>query len=453
MNLEDQQLVAAAFDGALDEAGFRQLQERLREEPALLAHYREQALLHHALCEEFEGRRMIGDPLPPVAGRRWRGIALLGAALLLLWFAGWGWQRVFPPAPRVAAADCDFSADAIARVEGRPVEAEQRLAIGARLTVERGWVRLKLAKNGLALVEAPASVVLEADRLLRVGSGRVRVRCPDGGDFTVATPRLTAVGRDAEFGVLCRADPVDEVHGIRGRIEVSAAAGGGAVIGGGEAVALDPAGGLERIPARGEDFEALTTGPRVLLEERFDGGPPLAGRRPPVGDSTWRLEKGDPQLTGTHLEGEGFEAYFSLPPDGLSPSRPVLLATLKTESSGNFHSDGWAGMSLYQDGYEICFFGDSYGPEVSWSLDVKRSLYPLMPERPVTGARTMTLRYDRRDGAVELHEGAEPGAEPLVRSKILPGLSFDQVRIGASPEASLAISELSVRAVGEMPPP
>ena len=67
MNLNDQQLVAAAFDGALDKASFRRLQDRLGNEPALLALYREHALLHHSLCEEFEGSQMIGDSVPSVS--------------------------------------------------------------------------------------------------------------------------------------------------------------------------------------------------------------------------------------------------------------------------------------------------------------------------------------------------------------------------------------------------
>ena len=148
-----------------------------------------------------------------------------------------------------------------------------------------------------------------------------------------------------------------------------------------------------------------------------------------------------------HLEGSGFEAYFSLPPESLSPSQPVLLATIETVAAPSFHTAGWAGFSLYQDGYEICFFGDSYGPEESWSLDVKRRLLPLMPSPLLPGPRTMTLRYDRRDGTIEVHEGGEPTGNPVVRSKILPGMTFDQIRIGASDEATLALSRIHVRAV------
>lgn len=315
MNLRDQQLIADAFEGALDEAGFQKLQQRLREEPALLAFYRDHALLHHSLCEEFEGRHMIGDPAPRITGRLWHRIALLGIVLLVLGLAGWGVKRAFPPAAQ---------------------------------------------QDGMA-----------------------------------------------------SAPPV--------------------------------------MPANKDGSESVTPEPRVLLEDRFDGGTPLAGRRPEIGASQWRLERGSPKLKGGHLEGRGFEAYYSLPPDGLSPERPVLLATIETVAAPTFHTPGWSGFSLYQDGYEICFFGDSYGPEETWSLDVKRRLLPLMPSPFLSGPRTMTLRYDRRDGTIEMHEGESSAGNPLVRSKILPGLVFDQVRIGTSEEATLALVKINVRAVRETP--
>ena len=75
----------------------------------------------------------------------------------------------------------------------------------------------------------------------------------------------------------------------------------------------------------------------------------------------------------------------------------------------------------------------------------------MLPTPFVTGPRVMTLRYDRRDGTVELHEGPAAGENPIARSKLLPGLTFDQIRIGASEGASLALSKLSVRAVQETP--
>ena len=452
MNLEDQQLVAAAFEGGLDEAGFRRLQDRLRDEPALLAHYREQALLHHSLCEEFEGRRMMGDEVPrPAAGSR-KTVLLVAAALLAgIAAAGWIWTRG-EKAP--SAASCEFSADAIATVDGRAVSGDgPRLVPGSRLAVERGWVRLKGPGDAVTLIGAPAAVMVGSDRTLHLESGRVRLRIPEGGaGFTVTTGLLQASGTAADFGVWNRPGVSAEVHAFAGTVEVTTAPGtAGERLAAGEALAVAVGGEIRRMPALDDEFESFEPGSRLLLEDRFDSDGAFADRRPDFGDSHWRLEKGMPELKGEHLEGSGFEAYFSLPAGSLSSARPVLLATMETVETPGFHSDGWAGFSLYQDGYEICFFGDSFGPERTWSLDVKRSLYPQMPDSYVTGARTMTLRYDRRDGAIEVHEGDEPGGDPLVRSKILPGLTFDQIRIGASPGASLGLSRLTVRAVGGSP--
>ena len=53
----------------------------------------------------------------------------------------------------------------------RPALDGSGFSIGSRLSVERGWVRLNLPKKVIALVEAPASVVFEADQVLRFESG------------------------------------------------------------------------------------------------------------------------------------------------------------------------------------------------------------------------------------------------------------------------------------------
>jgi hypothetical protein len=322
MRLSDHQLVAAAFDGALDQGEFDILQRRLAAEPELLAIYREHALLHHSLCEEFEGRQSIGDLVPPVARTpRWFMLLLVLMAVVALGLAAWKLTR------------------------------------------------------------------------------------PSVGD--PATPKA------------------------------------------GDAASAGGDGSLNRTPDEKKSLSPRNSEVHTLLEDRFDSGTMETGRRPRIGTSHWRLERGAPTISANHLEGTDFETFFWLPADGLSAARPILLVTVETVAGGSplpFHSSAWAGFSLYQEGYEVCFFGDSFGPEETWSLDVKRSLVPLVPTRPITGPRTMTLRYDRRDGTVELHEGAQPGESPLVRSKLLPGLNLDQVRIGAGPGASLSVASLKVTA-------
>lgn len=452
MNLNDQQLVVAAFDGALDPASFRRLQERLGNEPALLALYREHAMLHHSLCEEFEGSQMIGDSVPSVARTpRWVPVLAACAAAVAIIFAGWQWLKPSRPAPVMAG--CAFSADAIVKVDDRQALNGSGFAVGSRLSVERGWVRLNLPQQAIALVEAPASVVFEADQVLRFESGRGRLHCPEGArGFTVKSGSLVAVDHGTDFGVVSRPGAADELHVFSGEVAVNAVTGTAkAVLHAKEAAAIDSAGALLRMPAREEDFESITPELRVLLEDRFDTGGPISDRQPVAGSSRWRLEKGAPQLKDGHLEGSGFEAFYSLPMDGLTASRPVLLVTVETVASPSFHTPLWSGVSLYQEGYEHCFFGDCYGPEETWALDMKRRLVPVPTEPRLTGPRTITLRYDRRDGTIELHEGASAGNRPLVRKTIQQGLSFDQIRIGAADGATLAVAKISVRAIQEPP--
>lgn len=350
-------------------------------------------------------------------------------------------------------AGCALSADAIAKVDDRRALDGSGFAVGSRLSVERGWVRLNLPKQAVALIEAPASVISEADHVLRFESGRGRLRCPEcARGFTVKSGSLVAVDQGTDFGIVSRPGAADELHVFSGEVAVDAVTGHAkAVLHEKEAAAIDSEGTLQRMPAREEDFESLTPEIRVLLEDRFDTGASLAGRQPAVGKSHWRLEKGAPQFKDGHLEGSGFEAYFTLPADGLSSSRPVLLVAVETVGVPGFHTPLWAGFSLYQEGCEHCFFGDSYGPEETWSLDEKRRFVPVLASPYLTGPRRMTLRYDRRDGTIELHEGGSAGDKPVVRSKIQPGLSFDQIRIGAGDGATLAVSKLSVRAVDEQP--
>lgn len=451
MRLNDHQLVAAAFEGALGESEFDTLQRRLAAEPDLLALYREHALLHHSLCEEYEGRESLSDLAPP-AGRapRWLLPLLILLALGALALAAWKMTRT--PAGAALTAGSSLSKDGRALLDGQPMLDGSGFSPGSRLAIERGWVRLKLPGGTIAIVEAPAAVVYQSDRRLLLENGRVRFQIPPGAEsLTVGTANLAVQGSGPAFGLVSRPGGADEAHCFSGEISLQAASGKAtATLKAGEAASIDASGNLNRMPARENDFASLTPEHRVLIEDRFDSGTMETGRRPQIGASHWRLEKGSPTIAGQHLEGTDFEAFFWLPADAMSAERPILLVTVETvPGSGSlpFHSQQFAGFSLYQEGYEVCFFGDSYGPEETWSLDVKRNLVPLVPAAKVSGPRTMTLRYDRRDGTVELHDGPEPGDAPLVRSKLLPGLNFDQVRIAAGPGASLGLASLKVSAI------
>ena len=113
--------------------------------------------------------------------------------------------------------------------------------------------------------------------------------------------------------------------------------------------------------------------------------------------------------------------------------------------NGRFHTAGWAGMSFYQEGRELLFFGDGFGEEMTWSIDVKQGLPVLLPENRVVGQRTVTLCYNRNTGAASLHEGSLPLGPAFVTGTLPAGIEFDEIRIGASEESVLALRSLTVR--------
>ncbi len=311
------------MDGSISQEAFAGFQQRLRLEPELEKSYGEYALLHHSLCEEFEGRLITGKPVPvsrrnlPAAVVWFAAAAAAAVALLAVLF----YRRGAKPAPLIAAVSC--SADAV-------------------------WLSAG-----------------EAGRVS--GADGIEPFTADGSRFSK---------------------------------------------------------GLGH-------FEPIVAGPFIKAE--------------------WRADYGNPSISGDRIDGMNYSVFLALPttlPDGL---RPVVLVTLEAgrPSNGEFHTDGWAGVSFFNKGTEVIFFGDSYGPERTWSLDVKQRVPIILPGNLVVGPRTVTLRYDRKSGEVTLHEGGVPLGSAFCSGKLPPGTMFDQNRINASSNAALAVRSLTVQVGGD----
>ncbi len=176
--------------------------------------------------------------------------------------------------------------------------------------------------------------------------------------------------------------------------------------------------------------------------------PPLLFSDAMAGDfvkGDWRLDFGMPSISSNGMEGENYTAFHPLP--GSCAKAAVILVTVRTANppTGKFHSDGWAGLSFFSKGTEMLFFGDCFGAEPTWGLDIKQGIPIINPPKPVAGARTVTLRYDRRTGDVSLHDGAVPLGLAFCSGKVPAALEFDEIRIGASSGAALALRSLSIR--------
>ena len=455
---KDHQLIQQVLDGAIGQKGFMAFQERLRCEPELRALYRQYALLHHVLCEEYEGQRLVRKPAP-AARRQWPMLVagLAAAAVIALLAYIQSRSPVSHGADPGVFARAAFSEDAVWKIDGQETHAAgltTELAQGAVVQLHQGQARITLKSGAVAVIDGETQLALPAGDSLRLdhGRGRFRLDTPNG-KLTVATSSLAAVDLGTEFGILSHPGVPDEVDVFEGRVELRLPDGGsGQTLAAGDAARVTDVGTIERVPVTMDRMPQELPQFTPILEENFADDAPanrtLDQHHPKIGQGNWRVANGKPAMLTSRLEGTEFNAYFKLPETVPSKDAPVLLATMETLEplSGKFHTDGWAGMSFYRNGTELLFFGDSYGPEITWSLDVKQGLPPVFPKTPVTGPHTITLCYHRATGTVSLHQGALPLGPAFCQGKLPPGLDFDEIRIGASQGASLALRSLTVRA-------
>ena len=442
MKKADHQQIQHLLDGDLGQADFKSLQERMRGDPELYRLYEQYALLHHALSEEFEGGYPVTDASPPVPGRAVRlRLFLVGGLAAALVVMGWWIRPWFSAEARPDVAVASFSVDAVWNFEGptRKLGGATGLAPGTSLDLRFGRAEVVIEPAVSMVMEGPARVSFQSAASLHVEHGRAYfVRGGAGSGLTVTTPLLKATDFGTEFGLEAPADGPHELHVTHGRVKVTNHGGNAAeMLAAGDAVRVSQDGALQRVTADGRLF-ATGLG-------RFH--PVVDG---PIDRSAWRVEYGNPELAPARVDGTNYAAFLDLGEPQPNGNDSVLLATLVTSkpSSGDFHTDGWAGISFFSGGNEILFFGDSFGTKPTWSLDVKQRIPVILPARPVVGPATITMRYDLRTGAVSLHEGTLPLRPPFCEGRVPAGTRFDRIRLGASAGASLSVASLNLRAGG-----
>lgn len=438
MKRTDHEMIQKVLDGSISQAAFDGFQQRVRTEPELEKLYGEYALLHHSLCEEYEGHPVDGK-VAPVS--RWNFPArvvwfAIAAAVVLLAVAIYRNSAVgLKPVPVMAAVR--FSPDAVWQIEGASAVGGGAVNLdqGATLQLLQGQASISPGPGVTALIEGPSTITFVSRESLHLADGRGRFRLDDsGGKLTVTTASMSAVDLGTEFGIETRRDRPDELHVLDGKVRMRINGNReGEILSTGEAGRVSGADAIERFPADGNrfakslsQFESIVTGAFVK--------------------SDWRLDYGNPSISQDRIEGLNYALFRRLPNPQPDTSKPVLLATLEVErpSNGEFHTDGWAGMSFFSKGAEVLFFGDSFGPERTWSLDVKQRIPVILPGNPVLGPRKVTLRYDRTTGDVSLHQGGVPLGPAFCSGKLPAGVTFDEVRIGASSQAALTVRSLVI---------
>lgn len=442
MNRADHEIIQRVLDGSISQKEFAAFQVRLRKDPELAKLYGEYALLNHTLYEEYADKKITTRPGPVSKSSGSRGLLLLASAAVIVLSAAWFYQKIEGGATFSAIAKSHFSEDAVWRIEGASRTAGDSLELGKGtiLRLTEGTAELSVGPAATAVIEGPSTLTVVSGETLRLEDGRGRFHlAKGGGKLEVVTPSMSAVDLGTEFGIEARPGKSDELHVFTGKVEMRVNGRHETTIlseGEGARVAGDD--GIERFPA---DENHFTKG--LIHFETLLGGPFVK--------DDWRQDYGYFSISGDRIEGENYAVFRKLPrpePDG---GRDVLLVSLDVvePAKGRFLTDGWAGMSFFSKGAEVLFFGDSYGPERTWSLDVKQHIPIIIPSEPVTGARMVTLRYDRKNGGVSLHAGGLPLAPAFCSGTIPPGTVFDEVRLGASSSAALAVRSLVIRVGGE----
>jgi hypothetical protein len=363
---------------------------------------------------------------------------IAAAAVLVVAAAGWwmaGWAGKSLPGE---AAVVSFSLDAVWEIDGKTKVRGGATAVAENSTLHlrQGRAVVSLKPSATAVIEGPAELRILSDESLLLDHGRGFFDLGEiEGNLTVTTPRLSATDAGTRFGLEVRPDGPDELHVLSGTVRVvSLDSGETTAVSGGGAVRVPGQGEIERFPIDGRHF---ASGLGRFL-------PVVSG---PFDKSAWRVAYGQPSITENRIDGMNYSAFLRLPAP-IPADNGIVLVTLEagTPAEGSFHSDGWAGMSFYDGQKELLFIGDPFGTESTWAMDVKQEK-PLIiiPDTPVTGPHAVTLRYDSHSGAVSLHDGTPPLAPPFCTAQLPPGTRFDEIRLGASAGAALAVDRLLIR--------
>ncbi len=460
MKREDHEMIQSAFDGHISKQQFAALQQRLRSDAEFLALYREYALMHHSLREEFEGRAVITKKTPKLIVKKtpkWPIIALAAAVAIFAVILMNGNPEIVTLSGPVYAMG-KFSDDAQWTTDGKTVTSLSGLEIhqGARVHLHHGQAQLSMASAAVAMIDGPAEFIYLSDHEMELRSGSACFRMSEGAKpLTVRTPTMVVTDLGTEFGVICMPSRPTEVQVFEGKVQVSLPdLASASIVNAGQGVRAIDAKSLEAIPVTMTRMKSQLANFTTITAEDFSkttsAGGSMEQRSPVRGSGAWRVENDSPLIKDNHLEGDNFQAFLPFPEMQFNSGDRVLLATMEVSNPqlGSFHSAGWAGMSFYHKKQELLFFGDGYGDDPRWALDVKQQLPLVFSPKNITGPRTVTLRYDQRSGEVSLHDGGIPLSAAFCKATLPVGTTFDEIRLSASEGGTLSLKGFTLR-IGE----
>ena len=294
---ETEDLIAAYFDGSLDEADLKRLRGLLESSAVARELYLEHSLNHHLLADIHEGPALLRtgwSERPKAARQEFQRSLLAAAACFAVLLGGLLLYRTSRPELPATLSFRDQSIYYYATPEGgRELPKGGSLQPGRTLYLEEGALKARLDSGVVAVIQSPAVLRLEDARTLRMGEGRGYFIVPhEVQGFTVVTPDHRVVDLGTEFGVLVRPqDGHEETHVFKGRVAVEKPSGARLnELQAGDALALVGSEAPRAIASAREDFiTELQTEVEVVFTDGFEY--PLADNevRGPLTPAGWSV--------------------------------------------------------------------------------------------------------------------------------------------------------------------
>ncbi|MGB6219760.1 anti-sigma factor family protein [Haloferula sp.] len=435
----DEETIQAILDGKLDAREFEAFERRLLAEPELRELYRSYGRMTHVLEEKFAHSEPSVVPFTSRPNSRKATFAIAACA------AGLGIASLFIFNPAESSASVQLGPESHGRVVHTTGQVKAGAMVkGSVIELDHGSASVTLPSGAQAYFEGPGSLEYQGDDHFHLQEGRVWFENTDASQQIVCTTADLRVDAPAgEFGVISEKGKPQELHVLRGEVLVTSPDQHTSRLGGGHSAYW--ANASLTTSSSASRFSAGFPQAVAIFSENFDDPDltPLAGKHPDIGAGPWTVERGGPVIKNGVLDTSGNLRHTAFAPLGGAPLDElshVLLVTLVSEDpqTSRFHSEGWAGVSLYTGDQERIFVGDPNGPEEGWGLHPvgyeARHACPLL-----AGKNTVTMRYDYRSGLAQLFEGTETTGPALASEWISPGLSFDRLRIANGSQADAAV--------------
>ncbi|MGB0993503.1 MAG: LamG-like jellyroll fold domain-containing protein, partial [Akkermansiaceae bacterium] len=280
--------MSRALDQDLTPGEFFEFEQHLTSSPEARARYMEYVDLHTILDLELQQREPTQLGISNVVDikriirrqkRRMRRVALIAAAAILL--IGLVLMQLFfaqENEPTLVFQTSPGTQYALNHNGVKNAPSGLVLEKGSRLQISQGSVELTFKSGVKSIVMAPADMTLHDDSTLFLNKGTAWFQVPKGAEgFNVKTKELDVVDLGTEFGVFAHADEHDEVHVIKGKVQVTTLRlrKESALLTAGNARRIDPVGRLSLIPLKASRFLTSLPNSHLYMHWSFDGHHPF----------------------------------------------------------------------------------------------------------------------------------------------------------------------------------